>query len=368
MKRLTPYAIACLGFLLSSAAHAVDGVLELNHASILAAGGYPAVIGAPGSYVLTGNLTPPGGSDAIAVVGNNVTLDLNGFTIDGAGVGVNGIFAPLVLGLTVRNGVVTGFSGTGIAAGASSKTFQVKVNGNGTGIGSATGCLIVESVVESNAGRGIEATECKVENNVIANNGVGITGNTNVIVHNVIRANTGGGITGEGCTIQQNVVTLNSVFGITDGFLGPGLPPPIPQPGLERTNIVGNTIESNLGPGVTLGRPGVVADNTVSSNAGNGILCGPGCVVRGNTVTLNNQTSAPASGGIVVGAGANVSENSIFLNNGFGLNLPVTAAYSQNTLLNNGPVNVVAIPAGAHPTSGFMNLCNGVVGPAPTCP
>ena len=45
-----------LGIGLASLASAADGVIEINQASVKAAGGFPFVISQPGSYRLTGNL------------------------------------------------------------------------------------------------------------------------------------------------------------------------------------------------------------------------------------------------------------------------------------------------------------------------
>ena len=160
MRRHTLHSLgSCLcAALLGTAgsARAVDGVLEINDASIIAAGGYPGTITASGSYVLTGNLTPPPGSDGIDVFATDVTLDLNGFEIAGAGAGATGING-FATGLTVRNGTVTGFTGIAISGGPSSKFIQVNTTFNtGTGI-SGSGCLIVESTSTGN-GTGIQAT------------------------------------------------------------------------------------------------------------------------------------------------------------------------------------------------------------------
>src|SRR4029450_8007901 len=54
-------------FLCPIGAAAVDGVNEINQPSILAAGGFPYTIPAPGSYVLTGDLTPPPGAGALVL-------------------------------------------------------------------------------------------------------------------------------------------------------------------------------------------------------------------------------------------------------------------------------------------------------------
>jgi hypothetical protein len=82
-----------LSFLAAGAAQAVDGVVEINQARALAGGissgdspGFPVGISESGSYRLTGNLVVPGGTgapnlDAILIVADDVTLDLNGFTL-----------------------------------------------------------------------------------------------------------------------------------------------------------------------------------------------------------------------------------------------------------------------------------------------
>jgi hypothetical protein len=318
-------------------AHAVDGVIEINHASIIAAGGYPGAITAPGRYVLTGNLTPPPGSNGINVLAPSVTLDLNGFQIIGAGVatGISGGGANL----TVRNGKVTGF-GVGITGFA---------------------CLILQSTITSN-GTGIDARQCKIENNVVQANNVGILGTDNLILQNQIVQNSAGGITagaaGAGIgTVQQNQILENGAFGITDGVPGALVPPPPGPPG--RNHIVGNMIQRTLGgPGISLGLPGVIEHNTISASARDGIRCGAACAVTGNSVESNNFTLAVGSGGVTVAPGSNVSDNAISYNFGYGLTLPVTSGYRGNTFFANGGPDV--IPA-VHPTRAFQNLCSGVV-------
>jgi len=379
MKHDTLRTLAvCLGLTLigvGGSARAVDGVLELNEASILAAGGYPGLIVAPGSYVLTGNLAPPPGINGINIIAPDVTLDLNGFEIVGSGggaIGVDNLGGP---GLTVRNGSITGF-GIGIVGGATAKIFHVHAGSNtGTGI-SGSGCLIVESTVAGNA-IGIQADRCKLENNVVGGNtGIGIIGMSNVIVHNNVIGNGAGGIlTLGGSTIQENVVQDNTTFGISDGIFGPPPPPP-PPPLPSRNDIRGNTINNNGGaaggPGVSMSLPVLISDNTVSGNTGTGVACGTGCTLNGNLIASNNTSGLPASGGATVGAGGNVTNNSISFNPGFGLTISIFSGYSQNTLQANGfgGVGPNEVPVGGpiHPTSGFQNLCQGVVGPAPTCP
>jgi hypothetical protein len=106
---------------------AQNGVVLINQATVAATGvnrstgGFPHTITQPGSYQLSGNLTVPANTDAIDIVANNVTLDLNGFSIIGPvvcsgspatciggfnlpGIGVNGSGFS---GITVINGGCT---------------------------------------------------------------------------------------------------------------------------------------------------------------------------------------------------------------------------------------------------------------------
>lgn len=92
-------------------AFAVDGQTLLNQSTIMAAGGFPYKINQGGSFKLSGNLIPPGSGAAIDIEADNVTIDLNGFTIFGlsgspgtAGIIVDGVHALLT------NGVIDGFA------------------------------------------------------------------------------------------------------------------------------------------------------------------------------------------------------------------------------------------------------------------
>ena len=97
------------------AASAVDGVNEINQTSILAGGGFPHTITAPGSYRLTGDLAPPVAIGALVAGADNIEIDLNGFTIvSPGGGGANGIDSAGFTGLVVRRGVVQGFGGAAI--------------------------------------------------------------------------------------------------------------------------------------------------------------------------------------------------------------------------------------------------------------
>jgi len=363
--RVVRFSIGLITILCGTAASAVDGVNEINQVSILAEGGFPYTIPTKGSYRLTGDLIPPAGTGALKAGAANIEIDLNGFTImSTGGAAANGIDSAGFGGLVVRNGLVAGFTGSGIVAGVHSKVIETKVSSNASGVTGASECLIVMNTINGSTAAGGEAVSagaCKIENNVIAGNtGVGIAGGANVIVHNRISSNTGGGIMEAGAsTIQQNELDSNTGFGISDGLGGA---PPVPPPVGPRTTIFGNTITLTAaggaigGKGISFTVPVLISQNAITGNAADGIVCGAGCEVNNNSVTTNN-TGGAGVGGVSVADGSTVHGNSISYNTGVGLLLPAAAnaSYTSNTIVGNAPGPNVASPPTI--TGGAGNVC-----------
>jgi hypothetical protein len=104
---------------------AVDGVIEINQTCAVATGcfagdtaGFPVSISPARSYVLTSNLTVSDPeANAIEVLVNDVTLDLNGHSIRGpaGGGGGKGVRALNRFNITIRNGRIWGFGLAGIS-------------------------------------------------------------------------------------------------------------------------------------------------------------------------------------------------------------------------------------------------------------
>ena len=183
-------------------AFAADGQILINQASVMAAGGFPFSIFQPGSYKLSGNLQVPAGKDGIQISASHVTLDLNGFTIQGA-ISCQGkvCTAPptdtsngIVFSgdeTVVRNGHVVGFS-----IGIQDLTLAV-----GT----------IEDVhISQNAAFGIFATFSLVRrNDISANGGLGLSCGGCAVSENVIAFNAGGGVNLGGGTFSANVIDSN---------------------------------------------------------------------------------------------------------------------------------------------------------------
>jgi parallel beta-helix repeat protein len=279
MKVAVFFAVAMvLG--LAASAGAVDGTIEINQAKVLANGGsFPFVISKPGSYRLTGNLTPPGSVDGIDVTVSNVTIDLNGFSITNlAGIPV-GINASAAGEVTVENGTIIGF-GVGIELGGFSIVRKVRADENGSGIQGGAYTVVEGCVV------------------------------------NFSLSPTGAGIScGPDCAISGN--TANGHGGNGDGIDCAG------NPG-DGCVISGNTASGNGKVGINcLGSGCVISGNTATGNGGAGLRCaGSGCLISGNTSFGNTGGGISSSDG-TTGYGGNVLKNTndIFGGTSMGHNL-----------------------------------------------
>ena len=123
MKRACLAAFAIAAFASSAEAVTVaNGVVLFNQADALAgnvtpgdAPGFPVTLSAIGVYRLSGNLLPTAGTDGIDVTAPDVTIDMFGFRLAGAGAALNGINGHQ-RALTVLNGTIRGFTASGILA------------------------------------------------------------------------------------------------------------------------------------------------------------------------------------------------------------------------------------------------------------
>lgn len=206
-------------------------------------GSWPYAITTPGSYRLTANMLPPAATSAITINANNVTLDLNGFTVSqgglvplcnpdtatGYGSTCSSVAAPALIdangrNITIKNGIVTNGPGPGILLDgglptvAQNATFEdLKVNGNrGNGIAAAgEGNRFVRVDALYNAGTGVIAGAYPHLEDVSANwnDSVGISssgfGNSHRII---VRANGQMGFFGNG-VVDHMVVQANHSSG-----------------------------------------------------------------------------------------------------------------------------------------------------------
>ena len=139
----------------------------------------PYTISSSGSYYLTQNVSY-GSTDAngITITADNVTLDLNGFTVTGPGSGTkDGIYADGKKNITVRNGVVQSWA-TGVSVGSGAmincvvedlRAYNNSISGISVGNNYDEGHLITRCVADNNQ-TGINATGAEISHSSASNN------------------------------------------------------------------------------------------------------------------------------------------------------------------------------------------------------
>ena len=197
----------------------------------------PFAITQSGSYYLTTNLTGVSGQSGIYVFANNVTLDLNGFSILGGSGSGNGIFISST-NATVRNGTITGWTNSGVtgiecASGQNVVLAGLTVSCNTSGVDSFVNnveirdCMVCGNTVD---GIYVGGSDCLIiGNNCAGNNtenysggaGIAIGGASNRVEGNHV---TGSGASGSGIIIvnnpayTNNIVVKNSVEGGANNY------------------------------------------------------------------------------------------------------------------------------------------------------
>jgi hypothetical protein len=291
MRLMQSTSLLLLAVLMPGMAVCDSGVLEINQACAMHGGcfsgdapGFPVEILNPGSYVLTDDLTVPGGTDGIDLDSGKVSIDLNGFSIRGPvtcsgtpvtscsstddSVGVSAVEEFFWQEeISVQDGYISGFADVGIALGARSNIADLVVTQNGRGVTVGEGSTIQRVKAYRNRRDGFSVGDNSILRDIQAQaNGTnGITASETVIRGAVARGNAEEGIVGNnGTVIRDATVVSNGSTEFHDGI-------------------------------VLTGR-GLVADSTVSLNAGYGVSCG---AVRsgldGVVLSQNSQTASHTS-------------------------------------------------------------------------
>ena len=194
-SRWLPLALLYAG--LCCSLHAVDGVVLIDQNRALAgsvtpgdAPGFPVTISQPGSYRLSGNLTVPNvDTTAIDITADNVTIDLNGFSIIGPNVCSllacsslpggfalgKGVYSESRSSISVVNGSIRGIGGEGIyLSGFGSYVEKVHVDSSGAaGIAVSYGVVIGNTVTRSAVGISLSGSGTVSGNNAVGNRDVG---------------------------------------------------------------------------------------------------------------------------------------------------------------------------------------------------
>jgi hypothetical protein len=309
-KRTHSWIVAATLVGLTGAGHAGDVKL------LRQPGTFPLVIATSGSYRLKSNIVvPDANTTAIEITADDVTLDLNGYTIKGPTV-CSGFPASVTC-------TPTG-TGIGISSSADSVTIH---DGTVRGMGSRAILLngrnaVVERVrARSNGSSGIHVNGegCRVASSMAAeNNSAGIVASqTCVVTGNVARLNGGEGIHAD----DGSIVTGNTAYD-NDGS------------GIEIAGVaivMGNVVASNFNgiDGMSPGGFGTASDNAVYANDDAGIIWEG--VISNNYVTANGSEGV-AGHGLVTG-------NAVQSNTLAGISIGTSDGYSNNLVNNNNGGN-----------------------------
>lgn len=257
---------------LGAVAHAVDGTFLISQNLVNASGGFPYTINQPGSYRLSSNLTVPDqNTNAINITADNVTLDLNGFSIIGpvvctgapptcspanaSGIGVN---ASGRTNVTVMNGTVRGMGLSAVRVGFNGAIRSVRVLSTG-GAQFSVAIFMSDGSVAS-------------DNNLKDIAGEGIFGDS-------------------GNTISKNVVTNLAPFGSCINTTGAG--------GVGGT-IEGNTCHDVYG-GIEVGAGYLVIGNSVTNATHSGMGLQSSSGYANNVLNNPNAFFGNVSGGVNLG-------------------------------------------------------------------
>lgn len=276
------------------------------------------LIDQPGSYYLTGNIDGAAGLHGIRIEASDVTLDLNGFHLQGVPGTDHGIVVGSFRGVTIMGGTIAGFAmrgidaansraclfdsiisrdngDKGIAAGFDAVVQNCLASGNGgDGIFTNTGGLVIACVSSLNSGDGFDlslgtaAIDCVADSN--AENGFFIIQSVNVNRCTARNNGVHGLASGAGTTVRESHFRSNDDHGIrvTDGCA-----------------IINNQCDENVGPGIR-----VDDDCTVRGNAcdGNGAFPGaaPGILVEGARNHIDGNTVIGNTTGIRITDSASV--------------------------------------------------------------
>jgi parallel beta-helix repeat protein len=228
----------------------------------------PYTITTQGSYIISQNLKS--GWHGIKVQANNVTIDLNGYTISGNNAsGGYGIYMSGRSNVEIRNGTIRNFGSHGIYedsySGNSHRVINVRVmNNKGSGIRMVGDNYMVKDCNASNNGTvGIDLYSTKSSS---------ISGNT-------AYGNGAYGINaGVGSTVSGNTAYKNGLGGFSAE---------------QGSTVIGNTAHDNGYEGISVSVGCTVKNNTAYWNGSYGIYLGGYNLVDGNTLYYNNRLGGP---------------------------------------------------------------------------
>jgi parallel beta-helix repeat protein len=272
----------------------------------------PFTITQSGSYYLTGNLSLAApDQNGIEVDANDVTIDLMGYSLIGAG-GIEGISIEGKSNVEIRNGTVAYWEDNGIyeKGGTGHRIINVRLVWN-----SGSGIFL--------SGVAHTVTNCTA----MQNTGYGIAvADASILDHNLAFGNYIGIYSGSGCTITNNSSQANWAAGMEI------------QSGCT---VTGNTLDNNQWPDFL---PPPDTDSSTGL-----IVDGDGNAIRGNTLSGNPDTN------IIIKGTHNAVENNLVTGSQNGIYFNATGNFYANNRASQNTTNYRKAPASNSPGDGGGN-------------
>jgi hypothetical protein len=272
---------------------------EVEPRTLIHASDIPLTITEPGSYYLTETITSS--VTAITIEASNVTLDLRGFALIGSGTGAaDGIYVSYeaqARNVTIRNGEVREWGGSGVNAAESEHCRLIDltaVDNGDAGLWISSGC-VTRCLAEGNGGGGIYVNRGTVtESFSRGNGGDGIGATASAVSDCLATYNGGHGIVAFDSTVTRCRVRENGGDGIrADGG-----------------TVIGCMAQRNTGEGVHVESGGAVLDSLAVLNRSHGVTAHGGSQLRGN-ICIRNGWGGAAAGVYVSHDGNRVEGNHV---------------------------------------------------------
>ncbi len=283
---------------------------------------YPVVISTPGSYVLAGPLTPPSGTSAIQFTqaSGRASLDLNGFTVTGAG-SVTVIDAT-GKSLTVRNGTVVGGS-----------------------IGIKGGSVVASDLtLELQTLHGLDVDRQSTVRNVtvVSSGTTGIRGTRDVVVEGCTVNNAGTLTAGGGIVLGENAIVRDSrVDNCKTAGIDVGAGSTVVACSAANTTGTDANGSTATGFGIRAGARSTITNCSATLNTLWGFSVGAGSTITNSAAGQNNLSNDLSTGrnnpggGFLIGATSIVQNCTADTNGGFGFRgesgASITASNASNT-------------------------------------
>jgi|SRR5208283_2541869 len=294
----------------------------------------PFTISAPGSYYLTTNLTVSSGN-GITISSGNVTLDLNGFVLQGvSGSGSGILVSSTYTNIAVRNGTITGWGGGGMDA------FDY---------GHPRNLVLERLTVSANGSYGIETEAGSVVRDCcsMSNHVDGIYCYGGLVSGCMARDNGNAGININDCTVRDCQVESNYVDGILANHST-----------VRDCQVLGN------GYGVYVNYC-TVSGCYVAYSLKSGIYVYiQGCQITGNNCYNNNTSLNTSEAGIYIDDNNNRVEDNHVVGNGYA-GIMVGSGFHNNIIVKNtvigSSVTNYSIPAGQIVGPLITNTVSGII-------